>query len=269
METAFFWLSKVAWALVAPDSLLLLLVLAAWVLLRRGALGWGRRVVGAVAAALLLMALLPLGEWVLYPLESRFPPDPPLPQRIAGIVVLGGAEDAARTAAWGRVTVNEAAERLLGALALARQHPEARVLFTGGSGRLKDRDGKDADVARRLFLELGLEPSRLVVEDASRNTAENAALGKALAKPAPGEAWVLVTSAFHMPRAVGAFCKAGWPVIPYPVDHLTLRGGLLRQGGGIPGTLTYLSLGIKEWIGLAAYSLTGRTSEPFPAGCPR
>lgn len=269
MDTLFFWLSKLAWAVIAPESLLVIVVVLAWGLLVRGAVRWARRILGAAAAALLLMAVLPVGEWVLYPLESRFPPNPQLPQRIAGIIVLGGAEDSARTAAWGRVTVNEAAERFIGSLALARRYPEAKVLFTGGSGSVTDQGSKGSGVAAQLYLELGLEPSRLVLESESRNTAENATLGKALARPVPGEAWVLVTSAYHMPRAVGAFCKAGWPVIPYPVDHLTLRGDLARLGASVPGNLGYLGMGVKEWLGLTVYYLTGRTSAPFPAGCPR
>lgn len=270
METLFFWLSKVAWSLVAPDSLLLLAVLAAWVMLRRGALKWGRRILGALAAALLLMTLLPVGEWVLYPLEARYPTNPALPKHIAGIIVLGGAEDGARTVAWGQVTLNEASERFLGAIELALRYPEAKVLFTGGSGSMAGGNGPPgADIARALFRGQGLDPLRILYESESRNTAENASLGKALARPAPGEVWVLVTSAFHMPRAVGTFCKAGWPVVAYPVDHQTLRGRLLRLDGGITGNLGDLSVGAKEWLGLAAYYLTGRTSEPFPAGCPR
>ncbi len=270
METLFFWLSKAVWSLIAPESLLLLAVLAAWALLRRGSHKWGRRMLGGVAAALVVMTLLPVGEWVLYPLEARFPPNPALPQRIAGIVVLGGGEDAALTSAWGRVTINGAGERFLGSIELARRYPEARLLFAGGNGSMADRDAPPgADIARTLYLGQGLVPSRLLFEIESRNTAENASLGKALARPAPGEVWVLVTSAFHMPRAVGAFCKAGWPVIAYPVDHRTLRGRLVRLDGGITGNLDELSVGIKEWLGLAAYYLTGRTSEPFPAGCPR
>jgi uncharacterized SAM-binding protein YcdF (DUF218 family) len=108
----------------------------------------------------------------------------------------------------------------------------------------------------------------VLLESESRNTAENVAFSKSLAKPKPGETWVLVTSAFHMPRSVGIFCRAGWPVVPYPVDHRALRGHLLRADAGVVGNLNYLSMGIKEWVGLAAYFATGRTTALFPAGCP-
>jgi uncharacterized SAM-binding protein YcdF (DUF218 family) len=70
-----------------------------------------------------------------------------------------------------------------------------------------------------------------------------------------------------MPRAVGAFCKSGWKVIPYPVDHQTVRGDQLRVGSSVTGNLFGLSSGIKEWLGLAVYYFTGRTSALFPSGC--
>lgn len=269
MDTPFFWLSKLVWSLIAPDSLLLLLVLLAWALLMRGKTRWAKRMLGIAAAALLTMSAVPVGEWVLYPLEARFPPNPPLPQRVDGIIVLGGAEDAVLSAAWGQAEVNGAAERFLASVALARLHPEAKLVFTSGSGSALNPEATGADVGRQLYADLGLDPVRLVFESRSRNTAENASLSKVLLQPKAGEAWVLVTSASHMPRALGVFCKTGWPVIPYPVDHQTLRGRLLRIDGGIAENLGKLSKGTKEWVGLMVYYLTGRTGELLPAGCPR
>ena len=120
MDTAFFWLSKLAWLVIAPESVLVLLVLASWVLLARGSAKWGKRVLGVVAAGMLILTFLPVGEWVLYPLEARFEANPALPQKVAGIIVLGGAEDAERSAAWDQVEVNDSAERFLASVTLAR-----------------------------------------------------------------------------------------------------------------------------------------------------
>ena len=268
METAFFWLSKLVWLIIAPESLLLLLVLAAWVLLARGATRWAKRILGLATLSMLALTLLPVGEWVLYPLETRFAPNPVLPQRVDGIIVLGGAEDALRTAAWDQVVVNDAAERFLASVALYRRFPEAKLLFTSGSGSPLDQAHKGADVARKLYAEQGLDLSRIVFEDQSRNTVENAVLSKAIVKPAPGQTWILLTSAFHMPRSVGIFCKVGWPVVAYPVDHRTVRGSLLRANTGLVGNLGDLSIGVREWVGLVAYYFTGKTTALFPAGCP-
>ena len=267
METLFFLLSKVLWYLVSPDSIIVLLVLASWILLMRGAIRWAKRVLGFVAAALVILTCLPLGEWMLFPLETRFPTNPELPQEIHGIIVLGGPEDAVRSLLWGQVEVNDAAERFLMSLALSRRFPRAKVVFTSGSGSLSDQRLKGTEVGRRLYDEQGIDPARIVLESESRNTAENVSLSKALVKPAPDESWVVITSAFHMPRAVGIFCKAAWPVIPYPVDHRTLKGNLVRVDLGLIGNINGLSLGIKEWLGLAAYFVTGRSSALFPSGC--
>ena len=268
MDTAFFWLSKLVWYVIAPESILVLLVLAAWILLRRGKIAWAKRVLGFVAATLIVLTFLPVGEWVLYPLEARFAANPPLPQKIDGIIVLGGAEDAQRSAAWQQIEVNDAAERFFASAMLAKLHPEAKLLFTSGSGDPLDQMVKGASVARQLYVQQGIDMSRVLIESESRNTAENVALSKALVKPKPGETWVLVTSAFHMPRSMGIFCKAEWPVVAYPVDHRTLPGHLLRLDAGVLGNLNFLSLAIKEWVGLAVYYATGRTSALFPADCP-
>ncbi len=239
-------------------------MVGAWILLLRGALRWARRVLGIAVAGLLVLACLPVGEWLLYPLEARFDTNPTLPASIAGIIVLGGAEDPVSTAAWDQVEVNGSAERFLASIALARRYPEAKVIFTSGSGSVLDQRHKGAVVAKRLYAEQGLDASRLVLESNSRNTVENAVMSKALVNPRTGEAWVLVTSAFHMPRSIGIFCRIGWPVIAYPVDHRTLRGALMRWSASLSGNLENLSVGIKEWIGLAAYYVTGKTGTLLP-----
>lgn len=267
LDTLLFWLSKILWTLVAPGSLLLILVLSGWLLLMRGANRKAKWVLGFAAFAMLLTALVPLGDWLLAPLETRFATNPKLPARIDGIIVLGGAEDGVRSAAWNQAEVNESAERFLASLALARRYPSAKLLFTSGSGTLTNRTIKGADVAKRLYLEQGLDPARLILESNARNTVENAVLSRALARPAAGEVWVLVTSASHMPRAVGVFCKAGWPVLPYPVDHRTVRGQSRWIDYGLSGNLDALNMGIKEWLGLVSYYLMGRTSALFPSGC--
>ena len=268
MDSVFFWLSKLLRLVMAPDSLLLLLMLFSWWMLWRGKVRMATRIVGVVTMVVLLLALFPVGEWLLYPLEKRFPANPVLPAKIDGIIVLGGAEDAVLSSAWKQAEVNEHAERFLAAMALARQYPAARLVFTGGSGSMRYPDKKGADVALALFKEQGLDASRILFEKNSRNTFENAMLSKALVKPHAGENWLLITSAFHMPRSTGIFCKAKWAVIPYPVDHYTQPDHLLRIDINLAGNMQILNAGIKEWVGLAAYYATGKTTALLPPACP-
>jgi uncharacterized SAM-binding protein YcdF (DUF218 family) len=265
MDSLFFWLSKIVWAATAPGSLLVLAVAALWMLLKLGAVRAARRLAGLLAAALLLIALFPVGEWLLYPLESRFSGE--LPATVDGIIVLGGSIDPVKSAAWAQPEMRATAEREFNFLALAARYPRARLAFSGGSGSLGKQEYKEASWARELFARQGLNTARVTFESDSRNTYENAIFSKKLLAPAPGEHWLLITTAWHMPRAVGAFCGAGFPVIPYPVDHWSQRGNLLRLEWNFADNLNAVNLAFHEWAGLFMYRLTGKTHRLLPAAC--
>lgn len=264
MESLFFWTSKLAWLMIAPDNLVVILLVVAWILLRRGAYRPAAWLLGTVTTALIVVALLPVGEWLLYPLESRFAANPKLPDRIDGVIVLSGTEDAVRSSLWQQVELHDSAEREMAFLELARRYPKARLVFTGGSGSMLYQDNKAADVARKLFDNLGLDLSRVTFERNSRNTYENAVMSRELVRPDPAQTWVLITTAWHMPRSVGIFRNIGWPVIPYPVDHWTRPGKLLRVDMNLSGNLRSLVTGVREWVGLLAYYLSGKTAVLFP-----
>jgi uncharacterized SAM-binding protein YcdF (DUF218 family) len=269
MESIFFLISKLAWSIISPDNLLFILLVISWFLFRREAYRSAKRLLGFVMIVLTVAAILPVGEWLLYPLETRFPANPGLPERIDGIIVLSGAEDPVLSFLWNQVELGDSAERDTAFFELAKRYPDAQLVFTGGSGSLMHQDYKAADVARRLFGEMGLDLSRVRFERNSRNTFENVMLSKKLVGPRPGQKWILITSARHMPRAIGVFCRADWPVIPYPVDHWTTPGKLLRIEFNLCGHLRSLATGVKEWTGLTAYYLTGKTTALFPDRCAR
>lgn len=267
MDSLFFWLSKTGWALASPGSLLVLATLAVWLLLKLKAVRAARLLAGLSALALTLIALFPIGEWLLYPLESHFTHNPALPDNIDGIVVLGGSVDPVKSASWNQVEVRATAEREFAFLALARRYPQARLVFTGGSGSLNKQAYKEAEWTRKLFAQQGMDLTHVIFESDSRNTYENALYSKQLLNPAPDENWLLITSAFHMPRAMGVFCKAGFPVIAYPVDHWALRGNLLRIEWDFASNFYDLNIALQEWVGLLVYRLTGKTTGLLPASC--
>lgn len=188
-----------------------------------------------------------------------------LPSRIDGVVVLGGSISPHLSSVWEQPQLNGASERLTSFLDLAIRYPNAKLLFTGGSGSLTQTEFREADVVDEVFYQLGFVNHNIQFERESRNTYENAVFSKAMMVPAEGENWVLVTSAFHMPRAVGAFCRQQWPVIAYPVDYYSEKGNLLRLDFGLESNLGLLNLAIREWIGLLAYRLTGKTNNLFPS----
>jgi uncharacterized SAM-binding protein YcdF (DUF218 family) len=226
---------------------------------------WGRRLAVTTLVLLALAAFSPVGNFLLYPLESRFPPWDASRGAPDGIIVLGGSVDTELSAAHHTPVVSHAADRMLAAAELARRYPNARVVFTGGNANLISTGAKEADYSAPVLENLGIAKNRLLVESNSRNTYENALFTKQLIAPKPGERWLLVTSAFHMPRSVGLFRKAGFDVESYPVDW--------RMGGredlfsfakmGAEG-LARTDVATREWIGLVAYRLMGRTGELLP-----
>ncbi|MBX6323041.1 MAG: YdcF family protein, partial [Rhodospirillaceae bacterium] len=221
-------------------------------------------------AALVAVAVLPVGDWITAPLEDRFPAPQPLPEGVDGIVVLGGGVETERFVERGQVGLGPAAERFTTAIALMRRYPQARVVYTAGDPSLRGLGANppEAEGARRLYAALGVDTARILFEGRARTTHENAVLAKAAAHPQPGETWLLVTSAWHMPRAVGCFRSVGWPVVPYPVDYLT-TGRLWRDKGlDLAGELMLMTVGSREWLGLAVYRLLGYTDALFPGPAP-
>ena len=177
-----------------------------------------------------------------------------------------GAEDARIWVERGAHALNEAGERFTEALGLARRYPKAKVVFTGGAIEIIGSPKIGADAARAIFRDLGLvQGEQLLLEPKARDTWENAVLTKALVQPKPGERWLLVTSAWHMPRAVGVFRTAGFAVEPWPVDYRT--GGpsdALRPFEAPADGLKRLDTAMREWIGLISYRASGRTDALFP-----
>jgi len=263
-RTMSFYLSKVAWWLFKPGTLVFLALLIGVLLVVLGRRS-GVIVLVSTVVVVLLVTALPTGPWLLQSLEERFP-RPTLEQQIrdpAGIIVLGGALNPGLGADRKEISLNGAVERLLAFASLARRYPKAKLLFTGGSGDPFDQKNREADVARRLLPQFGLSDRAILYERESRNTFENAVFSRKIVKPGAGETWILVTSARHMPRAMGTFRKAGWSVIPYPVDYQTPRRIGWPKWPGLRG-LGALNAAAKEWGGLLTYYLAGRTDSFFP-----
>jgi len=219
-----------------------------------------------MAVSIVLLAIctfLPLGTLLLYPLETRFPPWDASRGAPDGIIVLGGPIDADISAAHSTPVVRNGADRLFAAAALGRRYPNARIVFTGGSASLISGEAREADYASTLLETLGIAKERMIMERRSRNTFENAVFTKALVMPKAGERWLLVTSAYHMPRSIGIFRKVDFPVEPYPVDWRVGDRVFSLDNLSADG-LRRTDIAVREWLGLLAYRLWGQTGEFFP-----
>jgi len=256
-----FIIDKVLTVLILPTAVMIECALAGLLLGRRAI---GRALLTAAVGALTICWLMPVNSWAVRPLEDRFPAVTIPPEEVDGIVVLGGAIDDLTSRDRNTPTLTSAANRLTTFVMLAKRYPRAKLVFTGGSGAIEQGVSNEAEYARILLEQLGLPPDRIVFESASRTTWENAVNTHALVKPRPSESWILVTSASHMPRAVGVFRKTGWTVLPWPVGYQS-RDNISAYAQSTGAKLSGLDWATHEWIGLAVYYLRGRTTALFPA----
>jgi uncharacterized SAM-binding protein YcdF (DUF218 family) len=235
-----YYVSKVFWLLAAPTNALILIGASAGLWAVLGGSEYAAWLAAAAACGLLSGAFTPIGLALAMPLESRFPLSRPSPQVAPdGIIILPGGAG-----------TEIAAE-------LGRDYPETRLTFCGLAAASKNLIERLADS--------GVDPSRISIESRSRTTFEDALYAAALLKPKPSEGWILITAAMHMPRAVGCFRIAGFQVEAYPVEFTT-RG---RSSPFFPfaagsSALIQLDRAAKEWIGLVAYRLMGKTDALFP-----
>jgi uncharacterized SAM-binding protein YcdF (DUF218 family) len=262
----FFVASKLLWVFADPFSVIMLPGLVGLVLCLTRFARLGRTLCVVTVLLLAIACFSPLGGIFLRPLEDRFPlPGKDLPAP-TGIIVLGGALDEDLTAARHEPILMPLGGRVTAGAVLARRFPKARLIFTGGSSSLRPTGADEATGVRELWTGLGVDPARMTFETKSRNTWENALFTRALIKPKPGESFLLVTSAWHIPRAMGIFRRLGYKVVAYPTDYMTFGNdsdfALIHLGFG---ELTMLEYALHEWIGLTAYHLTGKTDAWFPA----
>jgi uncharacterized SAM-binding protein YcdF (DUF218 family) len=259
----FFILSKTVAFLLLPSNFLILLGVAGLVLLATRFARAGRRLLVTSLVLLALAGFAPIGSALGSLLESRFPPWDAARGEPDGIIVLGGAILPRLSQDYGTPAVNNEAARIIAIGKLARDYPNARIVYSAGDNSLLGH-APEGNFLYPLLDSLGVPRTRVRLELRSRNTEENAVFSKELMQPKPGERWLLVTSAQHMPRAVGCFRRAGFDVEAYPVAWHTRRAFSFAPMETLSGGLSRLDHAVHEWLGLVSYWLSGRTSELLP-----
>lgn len=257
-------LTRIFWLLVQPVSIAVLLLVLGWLLSFRTRRGWSRIFLALGIVIFAVTGFTSFGYALITPLETRFE-RPAEPARIDGIVVLGGGMDGEVNDVRHGFELNRSGDRMVEAVRLALLHPEAKVVIAAGPAALAMEQEPEAYAAKRLFESFGIAPDRLVLDDKSRNTEENAQFAKALAGDMSGQTWLLVTSAFHMPRSVGLFRKAGFAAIPWPADYLASGAeGIRLKPDQSPENIAVSTIALREWVGLLGYKLTGKIDDWFP-----
>ena len=263
----FYLISKVFWVVAQPLSLVMLLMLLgiSLVALRRPRLGVSASIFAL--GILILSGFTSLGALMIQPLENRFVRPEPMPASVDAIIVLGGSTLARVSKARGVAELNEAGDRLTDAVVLARLYPAAQIVYSGGVGMMDPGGEAEANTAQRFFIAMGIAPDRLVLEDQSLNTQDNAEMTAAMLGTGTGTT-LLVTSAFHMPRSIGLFRRAGLNILAWPTDYRSSGQEVMGFDFANPvHNLNTTTVAMKEWIGLLVYHWTGRIDDilPLPA----
>lgn len=263
-----FYLSKIGFLMVMPSNMVGFTALLALGLLILGWQKWALRCFALAAILVMAFGYSPLPNLALLTLEDRFPmrsATAPELKSAEGIIILGGSFNPYMSHHRTQISINDTIERVTEGVALARQLPNLKLIFTGGTATLSSGFDSEAKLARDFLTSQGIPTQKIIFEDKSLNTYENAMLSADILKPKPGQKWVLVTSAFHMPRAVALFRAQGFEVIPYPVDyHLSGSKTLFRPHVDLTEGLSYSDIAAKEWLGLFVYWAGGKISEIFP-----
>lgn len=258
----FLIVAKIFWTVAQPLAASLLLMALGLLLsirLRRSGV-----IVGALGVLMLAVSsFTTTGALLIRPLEERFERTA-WPQHVGAIILLGGASNGPISAARQISELNLAGDRFAETLRLAQLYPEAKIVISGGMAVLQDGGEPEAETAQRFFLGLGISQDRLVLESQSRNTEENAEFSKSLLAEIEGPK-LLVTSAFHMPRSMGLFRKAGIAVLAWPTDYRSsgLEGFSVDVTNPVDNLMT-TTTALREWVGLAVYHWTGKIDDGFP-----
>jgi uncharacterized SAM-binding protein YcdF (DUF218 family) len=253
-----FLISKIIWLVAQPLSIAFLFAaLGAFLAL----VGW-RKLGGfsSLLAALVLFTTLytTAGSVALQHLEAEYE-KPEDPETLSCMIVLGGVFESEVTTARGGIEFNQAADRFVEALRLALKYPQSRILISGGDGSFSGIYEGEAQASERFFTAFGVDAGRMVKENTSRTTYENTVNTSDMLQAQGLSDCLLITSAFHMPRSMALFGKAGIPVTPWPVDFRTSGNVTLGFDFTQPALNAQLTAtAMREWMALTGYRLAGR-----------
>ena len=222
MDDIGFWLSKIIWAVFSPAHFIVILFILSFFLSQTNGL---KSFIRGLTAVFFVVALLfPIGDWALLPLE-QCNSDQGMPMRVDGVFILGGGVNTRLSDQRHAIAFNDSSERIFALLKLLKQYPNAQFIYSGGSSSLKQNSIGEAEYVKQFLDDMAVRPQTMGFESQSRNTYEDALLNKEIYGKTPKQNWLLVTSAFHMPRSYGLFQKMGQKTetmfFPYPVDYKT------------------------------------------------
>ncbi len=257
----FFILSKAVWAVFSPLNFILLLFLLGMFLFFFNKMRNFASLLTKISVILfVVLSIVPVGYNLQVLFDKQYPPAKLSEQKdYAGIIILGGCIHSKSSSIYGIPNINGSCERLLEGIKLHNKFPELPVIYTGGSGSVFNQEFKEADIAKQLMSDLGVDTNNVMFERDSRNTYENMSFSKRMAGDLVSNPWILITSASHMYRAERVFCHGGWNVLPFPVDYNTHSEYDFSFRSPL-SNFEYLNRVSKELLGIVAYGVSGKLS---------
>ena len=258
-----FYLSKTIWLLFNPFNIFIIFTILTIILYLISFRKISKTIFLINSFYLILISILPIGNYLIYKIEKEFHSYTNIPDTLDGILILGGATNPSMYKEFNQISVNGSAERLIESVSIINRFKNSKIIFSGGSGVVNRPDLGHSQVAKLFYEKIGLEKSKIIFEDNSRNTYENILFAKKLAKPKKNENWLLITSAFHMKRAMLIASKNNWELIPYAVDFKTMKNFRFVPSLNLLSNINSFQYGSHEWLGLISYYLMNRTSKIF------
>ena len=256
-------LSDLSWAFLQPGGVVIILLLLALLFLSFGAHRTAGRLLALSIIMIILPALIPIQALLVNPLENRLSPPNPMPERVDGIIVLGGAVNWTASQGRGQLNVNGGAERVLAGAALKKRYPDATLVFTGIYRDIIPKEFT-TQFDNNFFFGSEYERGQVIFLGEARSTYEEAIVSQKYLNIRANERWMLVTSAYHMPRAYLSFKAQGLELIPYPVDYSSAGDLRYRPSLFFIGKLAKLDETVREWGALLIYRYLGRTTQFLP-----
>lgn len=264
-------ISRGVWTIIQPSNFLFIIMASAYILYQISDSASktkriSQRILTTTIVILAFIGFTNLSYWLYFPLESRFDNYKNQTDKgpYSGIIVLAGSEKTSLSTFHSQPILSNDSERLIAAVALARIFPTLPMIHSGRGGWINADEWSQNDVAERFFIQMEIKSSQIRYDRSSYNTSSNAIEAKKLILSGENEKWFLITSAFHMPRSVGAFQKAGIHIQPYPVAYKSLLKYTDFFNFNVSENLLAFDLAIHEYIGLIAYYITGRSNDLFP-----
>jgi len=255
-----FYLSKILWIIFNPLNMLLFFLFFGFILSFFSNKIFSKIFYSLTLVFFTIIAVIPTGAFMIYQLEKKYHVLESLPNKLDGILILSGATDPVLTKEYNQISLNGSAERLTESIQLMKKYSHTKIIFSGGSGSIH-HNFTHSEAAKLFFTNFEINLDNIIYENKSRNTYENILFSKKIAEPTINEKWLVVTSAYHMSRALNVADKLGWKFIPYAVDFKLEKKFSWQPSIAFLGNMFLFQQGTHEWVGSIAYFWMGRSSK--------